>query len=201
MKAGEEVELDQLERLFGVHLSGEQKRQVGVYLEALSRWGRRLNLTSIDQVGDQLRLHFWEAFWAVEQFLGPATTVADVGSGAGFPGLAMKLYRPALGVTLIEPNFKKAVFLKETARRLGLEVACFVGRAEAFQGWEEVETATLRGLRLSEELSGRLGRAGVRLLLFHGAAREGPRFGWRTLRREAVPGSERRFVSWLERAG
>ena len=68
---------------------------------------------------------FLEAFWAAQNFLPDKTPLGDVGSGAGFPGLAMKLYRPSLQVTLIEKSYKKVVFLREVSGKLGLEVDVF----------------------------------------------------------------------------
>ena len=94
-----------------------------------------MNLTAETDPGKLLRLHFLEAFWASREFFVPGLRFADVGTGAGFPGMAMKLYRPGLKATLIEKNYKKAVFLRHLAGQLALDVDVFHGTAEEFPGW------------------------------------------------------------------
>jgi len=78
-------------------------------------------------------LHFGESFWATKLADFGKSRLADVGSGAGFPGLALKLLYPDSHVTLIESNAKKAAFLAEVTRTLELkDVEIFRGRAEAW---------------------------------------------------------------------
>jgi 16S rRNA (guanine(527)-N(7))-methyltransferase RsmG len=165
-----------------------------VYVELLQRWNRRVNLTSIDRVEDQLRFSFFEAFWAADRFLEGNERLADVGAGAGFPGLAMKLFRPSLEVVLIEPNAKKVVFLKEVSRALGLQVEVFAGKGEDYLGWATAGVAAFRALRPSAALLAILARERVRLLLFEGA--EGLQStDIAVRRRELVPGSRQRYVT------
>jgi len=194
---GEGSALLQLEEAFGLELTADQKHRVRVYIEQLRRWNRHINLTSIDRVEEHLRLNFFEAFWAVREFLGERVGLADVGTGAGFPGLAMKIFRPGLAVTLIEPNYKKAVFLKETARTLALTVEVFVGKGEEFSGWDQVELAVFRALRPPAALLRVLRSRGIPLLLFEG--QEGlADAGFRLSREARVPLSEHRYVRLLE---
>ncbi len=189
--------LGRLEADFGLELSAEQKHRVRIYIEKLRQWNAHINLTSIERVEEHLRLNFFEAFWAAREFLEEGMRVADVGAGAGFPGLAMKIYRPSVAVTLIEPNYKKAVFLKEVARALELAAPVFEGRGEDFRKWDEVDLAAFRALRPSPELIGQLAGAGVRLLLFEG--RGGLADKRVTVIREArVPLSEQRWVRLAE---
>ncbi|MFB3903836.1 MAG: 16S rRNA (guanine(527)-N(7))-methyltransferase RsmG [Acidobacteriota bacterium] len=185
--------LARLEAAFGLVLSAAQKHRVRVYIDMLRQWNTHVNLTGIERVEEHLRLNFFEAFWAAREFLEEGSSLADVGTGAGFPGLAMKVYRPCLQVTLIEPNYKKVVFLKEAARALELAVPVFAGRGEEFSRWEEVDVAAFRALRPPPGLLTRLARGGVRLLLFEG--REGLRDGRiRVLREARVPLSKQRWV-------
>jgi len=194
---GKESALGRLEAGFGLELSAEQKHQVRIYIEKLRKWNAHVNLTAIERVEEHLRLNFFESFWAAREFLGGEARLADVGTGAGFPGLAMKLYRPSLEVTLIEPNYKKAVFLKETARALEAVVHVFTGRGEDFGGWKEVDLAAFRALRPSRALIARLGALGIRLLLFEGE--EGlVSGGVRVIREARVPLSEQRWVRLAE---
>jgi 16S rRNA (guanine527-N7)-methyltransferase len=73
-----------------------------------------------------------------------ATTVLDLGSGAGFPGLPIQLLRPELRVTLAESQHKKASFLREAVRVLGLETEVWAGRAEVLE--EKFSVVTLRAV-------------------------------------------------------
>jgi 16S rRNA (guanine527-N7)-methyltransferase len=97
--------------------------QVAAYLDLLLRWNARTNLTAIREPQEIVTRHFGESFFAARQIV-PAgkspQTLADVGSGAGFPGLAIKLWAPQLEVTLIESHQKKATFLREVVRSLNL---------------------------------------------------------------------------------
>ncbi|HXK59142.1 MAG TPA: 16S rRNA (guanine(527)-N(7))-methyltransferase RsmG [Acidobacteriota bacterium] len=188
--------LVRLERAFGLTLTAEQRHQVRIYVEELRRWNRRINLTAIDRVDEHLRLNFFEAFWAAREFVGTDVRLADVGAGAGFPGLAMKIYRPELPVTLLEPNYKKAIFLKEMARQLELGVSVLAVRGEEFDDWNEVNLACFRALRPSAELLDRLASRGVDLLLFEG--RQGVRNSrFRLVREAKVPLSEHRQIRLL----
>jgi len=187
--------VSELETLFGVELSGEQRHQVRVYLETLSRWNRRINLTSIDRVEEQLRLSFFEAFWAAKLFVKEDTRVADIGAGAGFPGVPIKVFRPGVELTLIEPSGKKAVFLEEACRAAGIGVRVFGGRGEEFGDWESIDLATVRALRLSPLVERQLCNNRIEVLVFHGKAPEVTEARFAVDRRERVPGSENRFVS------
>jgi 16S rRNA (guanine527-N7)-methyltransferase len=95
--------------------------KVRLYVECLLRWNQRIALTAITHPEEIVREHFAESFVAAKFFNLQTGRLADVGSGAGFPGLALKLYVPALAVTLIEPSLKKAAFLHEAARTIGVE--------------------------------------------------------------------------------
>ncbi len=80
------------------------------------------------------------------------STVADVGSGAGFPGLPIKIWAPEIRLALIESNHKKATFLREVVRTLGLErVEVFSGRAETFPA-ASADVVTLRAVERFEEI-------------------------------------------------
>jgi 16S rRNA (guanine527-N7)-methyltransferase len=106
--------------VYGVALTADLAAAVRGYLELLLLWNRRVNLTSLRDPREILTRHFGESFFAARAISGAAGRLVDLGSGAGFPGLALKILRPQLSVTLIEPRRKKAVFLREVARRLSL---------------------------------------------------------------------------------
>lgn len=88
------------------------------YMDLLSIWGRKIALTAISSEEDVVRFHFGESLFALSLESFEHGRLADVGSGAGFPGLAIKLLRPNLSVILLEPNKKKCAFLNEVTRKL-----------------------------------------------------------------------------------
>lgn len=184
-----------LEDLFGLTLDQAQRNGVRTYLRLLAKWDARVNLTRVARTDDRLRFHFFESFWLAQRFLDPRHTVADVGSGAGFPGLAMKLYRPSLSVTLIERNFKKTVFLKEVARALSLRARIVHGEAETVAHWEGIQLVTIRGLKPSPGLTETLAHRRIPLLALHGEKLSESLKGRRWVRREQVPGSRRRYAT------
>lgn len=184
-----------LEALFGLTLDPAQRNGVRTYLRLLAKWNSRVNLTRLARTEDRLRFHFFESFWLAERFLDPSHAVMDVGSGAGFPGLAMQLYRPRLSLTLIEKNFKKTVFLKEVARALSLRARIVHGVAETVTDWQGVQLVTVRGLKPSSELTKTLADLGIPLLALHGEKLSEALRGRRWVRRERVPGSRRRYAT------
>lgn len=88
------------------------------YMDLLSIWGKKISLTTISSEEDVVRFHFGESIFASSLESFQNGRLADVGSGAGFPGLAIKLLRPNLSVTLLEPSKKKCAFLNEVVRKL-----------------------------------------------------------------------------------
>jgi 16S rRNA (guanine527-N7)-methyltransferase len=84
----------------------------------LLAWNEKINLTAIREPVEILYRHFCESMYAAAAIPLSAGRLADVGSGAGFPGLPLKIARPDLNVFLIESNIKKATFLAEVVREL-----------------------------------------------------------------------------------
>ncbi len=119
----DEARLGQLLSPFGVTLTGQRARSLLVYLNLLMRWNQRINLTAIRRPEECVTRHFGESFY-LAACLPLNGRLLDVGSGAGFPGLALKIVAPDLAVTLLEPVAKKRAFLKEVAR------ACEFDRVE-----------------------------------------------------------------------
>ncbi len=136
-------------------LSEDQLSAVSMHLDLLLRWNARINLTSVREAEEIVTRHFGESLFVGQQLF-PSQSVtesihlADVGSGAGFPGLPIKIWAPEIKVTLIESNNKKATFLREVVRGLKLDdVEVFAKRAEAFP--HQVEFVTLRAVENFEE--------------------------------------------------
>src|SRR3984957_3652406 len=118
-------------------LSLTELNHISTYIDILLRWNSRINLTAIRDPEEIVTRHFGESVFVARQLFStgahagtaalgcsaeqsPAPRVADIGSGAGFPGVPIKLWAPNIVLTLIESNHKKATFLREIARSLTL---------------------------------------------------------------------------------
>jgi 16S rRNA (guanine527-N7)-methyltransferase len=123
--------------------------QLAAYLSLLLRWNARTNLTSVREPGEIVQRHFGESLFAgvhLDGRLRPGATLLDVGSGAGFPGLPIQLLRPDLRVTLVESQGKKASFLREAVRTLGLGTEVVGARLETMQEGRRFDAVTLRAV-------------------------------------------------------
>ncbi len=198
-------------------LAEEPLAKVAGYLDLLLRWNQRINLTSVRDPQQIVTRHFGESLFAAANLFRPAgatapgwagerslprdagnSKVIDVGSGAGFPGLPIRIYAP-VALTLIESRQRKAAFLREVARLLDFsDVEVFAGRAEdypakpasvpvtvtlrAVERFEQALSAAADLLRASSQ-SRQFGRASRLALLIGTAqverARElEPEFAW-----------------------
>jgi 16S rRNA (guanine527-N7)-methyltransferase len=125
-------------------LSTTQLQNISTYVDILLHWNARINLTAIRNEEEIVTRHFGESLFAARHLFPPypvsssvssvppvvrdfdvevavaGTRLADLGSGAGFPGVPMKIWAPNIALTLIEANQKKATFLRELARALTL---------------------------------------------------------------------------------
>ncbi len=101
----------------------DQVLQIQQYIKILLTWNEKVNLTAIRDPLEILYRHFCESMYAAEALPVEKGRLADVGSGGGFPGLPLKIMRPNLRVFLVESNLKKATFLAEVIRELGLKDA------------------------------------------------------------------------------
>src|SRR5271168_1522333 len=119
--------------------------QLGAYLELLLKWNARTNLTAIREPAEMVRRHFGESLFAARH-LPDAETLLDFGSGAGFPGLPIQLFHPNLQVTLAESQNKKATFLREVIRTLGLKTEVWAARVETMPEMRTFDIVTLRAV-------------------------------------------------------
>ncbi len=163
-----------------------------------------MNLTAVRKPEEIVTRHFGESLFAAVHLLAegaPETRVIDVGSGAGFPGLPLKIYAPAIRLTLIESHQRKAAFLREVIRGLKLHGAeVFAGRAEDFAG--SADLVTMRAVERFERAlaaAARLVAPGGRLGLLVGvrqvaAARNAqPTLAWNQVL--AIPESDGRVLA------
>lgn len=142
---------------FGLQLSDEAVERFDRYAELLVEWNGRFNLTAITDPDGIVVRHFADslAFLAVVK---PAegSSLIDVGSGAGFPGLPIAIQRGDMKVTLLDSTNKRVGFLAEVARELGLSVTAIHARAEdaaAAELREQFDLATARAVANMRELS------------------------------------------------
>jgi len=127
----------------GVAANDVLYQTISTYIDMLLRWNARINLTAIRDPEEIVTRHFGESLFAARLLFPPPSSVspvpsvvndlprlADLGSGAGFPGIPIKLWAPRVTLTLIESNQKKVAFLREVVRALTLtNVNIFPGRA------------------------------------------------------------------------
>jgi 16S rRNA (guanine527-N7)-methyltransferase len=105
---------------FQLAVNDQQVLQIQQYIKILLQWNEKINLTAIRDPLEILNRHFCESMYAAVAVPVGNGRLADVGSGGGFPGIPLKIIRPDLQVFLIESNIKKATFLAEVIRELGL---------------------------------------------------------------------------------
>jgi 16S rRNA (guanine527-N7)-methyltransferase len=137
--------------------------QISIYIDLLRHWNARINLTAIRHPEEIITRHFGESFFLARHLFPksgtdhrPPTTdhcpphVLDIGSGAGFPALPLKLWAPHIHLTLVESNHKKAAFLRELARALTLtNIHVIADRAEVLAArpdFPRTELVTLRAV-------------------------------------------------------
>src|SRR5215813_473212 len=105
---------------FQISVGEQQVIQIQQYIRLLLKWNEKVNLTAIRDPLEILYRHFCESMFGATVLPVEKCRLADVGSGPGFPGLPLKIIRPELELFLIESNVKKATFIAEVIRELGL---------------------------------------------------------------------------------
>jgi len=170
----------------GAVLLRSQLLSISTYIDLLLRWNSRVNLTSVRQPEEIVTRHFGESVFAARHLF-PAprripaekalteVQVIDIGSGAGFPGLPIKIWAPHIRITLIEPNHKKVTFLREVVRALTLtNIDVLAERAEDYPtGAGAGDVVTLRAVERFDSIipaAARLLGPGGRLAIMIGQA-------------------------------
>lgn len=188
----------------GVTLTPTQEQQLIAHLDLLDEWGERMNLTAIRARDQQITKHVLDSLSVVPYLHG--ARVADVGSGAGFPGIPLAIVEPERHYTLIESTGKKCRFLEHVRDALELaNVEVAQSRAEAWKPAQRYDTVIARAVGPVAELvknSGHLVAGGGRLLAMKGRRPDDELAaklnGWKVVavHRLAVPGldEERHLV-------
>ena len=118
----------------GIEITEQQKKSLQIYCEFLISENQKTNLTAIKEPAEIYLKHFYDSLTITKVVdLTKINNLLDIGSGAGFPGMVIKIFFPAVEVTLLDSNNKKISFLKSLASKLKLENIQFIQeRAEEF---------------------------------------------------------------------
>lgn len=189
---------------FQLTASEQQVLQIQQYIEILLRWNEKVNLTAIRDPLEILYRHFCESMFGAAILPSEQCRLADVGSGGGFPGLPLKIVHPEWEILLIESNVKKATFLTEVVRELGLQaVRVLVSRYEELH--EEIAPVDVICSRAVGDFEPFLDWASSpmlgteRIALWIGGedaavVRQFPLEGWQWEEPKPLPHSLRRFI-------
>lgn len=169
------ISVEEIARLlapFGAVSAGEL-RLFQAYLELILKWNAKFNLTAVREPEQIVTRHFGEGVFAAVHVSDGTRSLMDLGSGVGVPGVPVAIMRPEILVTLVEAHGKKAAFLREVVRGLGLNAKVRAERAESLQ--EQFDVVALRAVeRMGEVLPLALKRVreGGQILVLAGPATE-----------------------------
>jgi 16S rRNA (guanine(527)-N(7))-methyltransferase GidB len=120
-------------KLYGIEATGEMIERFSIYIDLLVEWNKKMNLTAITDEEGIIIKHFLDSLSCLQtgyDFF--RASAIDVGTGAGFPGIPMKIAVPAMELTLLDSLNKRTIFLTELMDRIGLQCKIIHGRAEDF---------------------------------------------------------------------
>ena len=116
----------------GIELKEEQLEKFYLYMNILLEWNEKINLTAITNEEEIILKHFVDSL-TINKYIEEGKSIIDVGTGAGFPGIPIKILREDLKVTLLDSLNKRINFLNEVIEKLDLKkIECIHGRAEEF---------------------------------------------------------------------
>ncbi|PGS54406.1 16S rRNA (guanine(527)-N(7))-methyltransferase RsmG [Bacillus sp. AFS041924] len=118
----------------GIHLSDFQLKQFDIYFHTLVEWNNKMNLTAITEEEEVYLKHFYDSISASFYFdFNDEITLCDIGAGAGFPSIPIKICFPSIKLTIVDSLQKRITFLNHLAKELQLEKVTFIhDRAETF---------------------------------------------------------------------
>jgi 16S rRNA (guanine527-N7)-methyltransferase len=151
-KTQESTRLVSLAATMGVTVSPAQARQMQLLLDELGKWNQAYNLTALKSREDWLTHHLLDSLSIATALHG--TRIVDVGTGAGFPGLPLAIFRPDCAFTLLDSNGKKIRFVQHAVRTLGLtNVAPLLARAESMPAGAPFDTVVARAFAALPQLA------------------------------------------------
>jgi len=131
-------------------LSAGAYEQFLAYLTVLLRWNAQLSLTAVREPEEIVQRHFVECAFAAQHLPRDVATLLDYGSGAGMPGIPIAICRPEIRVTLAESQGKKASFLREAARTVGVSTEVYDGRVDTMPQERQFDAVTMRAVEKME---------------------------------------------------
>lgn len=136
LKEDENTLIDGAQKI-GINLNKEQIKKFSQYLELLIQWNQKINLTSLKTPQEIIIKHFLDSISCIKVFDKyidiEGISIIDVGTGAGFPGIPIKIVCPSINLSLLEARKKKTIFLEKIVEEMNFQrVEILNGRAEAF---------------------------------------------------------------------
>ena len=136
LKEDENILIDGAQKI-GINLNKEQIKIFSQYLELLIQWNQKINLTSLKTSQEIIIKHFLDSISCIKVFDKyidiEGISIIDVGTGAGFPGIPIKIVCPSISLSLLEARKKKTIFLEKIVEEMNFQrVEILNGRAEAF---------------------------------------------------------------------
>lgn len=162
-------------RINGIEMDQTAVSKLEVYMDLLREWNEKINLTAITEPEEIIEKHFFDCVLPLSENLIHGRT-ADVGSGAGFPGIVWKIVKPDLSMVLIEPTGKRCTFLNAVIRQLELnDIRVVNERSEDFvkqerEAFDTVSARAVANLRVLSELCLPLVRKGGIFAAMKGSA-------------------------------
>ena len=156
----------------GYPVSADAAEKFAVYLDFLTEYNRSFNLTSVDS-SDAPVLHFADSL-AAHGSIPYGASVLDIGSGGGFPGVPLKIFRDDISLTALDSNGKKCTFLRLLSAKIGVDFDVLCARAEeigrkSYRGSFDIAvTRAVAELRILAEIGLPLIKTGGRLLCYKG---------------------------------
>jgi len=189
-------------KAYGITASTRLCDQIRVYIDLLLRWNQKTSLTAVTNPEEIVRFHFGESLLAVPSVPIRHGRLADVGSGAGFPAVPIRMVSEDLSAILVESNQKKATFLAEVVRELDLKnVEVRRGRMEDIRLMDEnIDFVTARALGIDDDFlawSRSALHSDGSVVLWLGSADAGnisQNAGWKWSDPIRIPHSDRRVI-------
>jgi len=142
----------------GLEVKQKSLGQLSHYYRELEKWGRKINLVAMDETKNLLEKHFVDSLLLLSVLdKEKDLNLLDVGTGAGFPGLVLKIARPELELTMVEPREKRVSFLRHIVRTLKLEQVTIINKRleeiPGHSGWPMITSRALSDIKAFLEMA------------------------------------------------
>ena len=208
------LELQRKMKERGIILTPDMAKQLDTYAIFLQEYNEKINLTAITDYEEIIDKHFYDSLLAAEKDL--SGTLVDVGTGAGFPGVVLKIAFPELKVILLEPLLKRCVFLEELIGKLGLQgIEVVRGRGEEYslkhrEAYDYVTARAVTNMNKLIEICGAMVKIGGSFIAMRGKdgiaeLREAEKaitamgFEQASLYEEELGGHDQRVIAYLQK--